>query len=656
MPSLETMLVDDTRIVESNDTTNVSEEEKDDTVYIDLTEEDTEQSISITLKHYHDGVMAKDDKYKCIIDANKPFWLLNFELTTWDTPNEIYFTFNGTVITKDQISKTPIELNMKDGDTIYVQGTIVLKEDISVNFMDEDGDVVTICGDVRHQTHILFDQYSAKKNMPLVLGRLIFHYSKQDGLPIQKQCQNSLAYLGISSGDTIYVVRKVPPPEDIDIIITDEIKEIREGVDPDSLVGQTILRDDSKLRGIIIETMKYDIGSVWVVEYSGGVKCQYTIEDITEGMQHYYDNAGVGLDLFDYIRHSFVNYRDGLDSLICEIGQLQNHGIDNEDKVALGLLKLEQELRRSLNFNMNIEPWTKYHPRRIQLGNPMLESLSNISAMKRSLFANEEKVVKPIIEAGELVFANSSDSLYPRWHQGIVKSYKEYKDIDGYGPRRTYSILLDNGDVLDDVEDYQVIKDKEYTLSKRIQESEWKGVTRVYDKESTDPWAREIGWYTVDIEGVEEAFEHLSYALRAYDINQAQIKGADLKESDLNIPWDWEGYFAERITTIKGDNSKDFHVFESALKEQIPLSICLFASYERIKDPFMKRLWKALIMSSQPNSIIVGELDPRRCWKEAYGHYLDGNLAQLKDSLYIFALRHICFENVSPIIFFMSFC
>ena len=67
----------------------------------------------------------------------------------------------------------------------------------------------------------------------------------------------------------------------------------------------------------------------------------------------------------------------------------------------------------------------------------------------------------------------------------------------------------------------------------------------------------------------------------------------------------------------------------------------------------MKRLWKALIMSSQPNSIIVGELDPRRCWKEAYGHYLDGNLAQLKDSLYIFALRHICFENVSPIIFLL---
>ena len=126
---------------------------------------------------------------------------------------------------------------------------------------------------------------------------------------------------------------------------------------------------------------------------------------------------------------------------------------------------------------------------------------------------------------GEAVYVKSREGISER---GKVRAYKEYEDIDGYGPRRMYSILLDKGDMLD-FEDYQVIQEEEYLLSKHIKQSNWKGVKRVVDKESTDPWARAVGWYTVEIEGVEEAFEHCQTALMAYDINQAQIKEDDLK-------------------------------------------------------------------------------------------------------------------------------
>ena len=256
---------------------------------------------------------------------------------------------------------------------------------------------------------------------------------------------------------------------------------------------------------------------------------------------------------------------------------------------------------------------------------------------------------KPIEKVGDDVYINSKEGVLPK--RGKVKAYKEYKDIGGYGPRRTYSILLDNGECRSDVEDYQVLLRKEYTLSKRVKESEWKGVKRVFDKESADPWAREVGWYAVSyIEGVEEAFEHLSDALEAYDIQQAQIKGDDLQESDLNLPWDWRIYFKARAS----GKSKDLQMYGATLKEQIPLTNCLFASYKRIQNPFMKIIWRALIVSSQPDTLLRG-LDLGICYKGTYIVYLDGFYDQMEYGLYVFALWHICIQNVS-LLWYAFFC
>jgi len=267
----------------------------------------------------------------------------------------------------------------------------------------------------------------------------------------------------------------------------------------------------------------------------------------------------------------------------------------------------------------------------------------------KSLLKNKStKVSKPIEKVGDDVYINSKEGVLPK--RGKVKAYKEYEDIGGYGPRRTYSILLDNGECRSDVEDYQVLLRKEYTLSKRVKESEWKGVKRVFDKESADPWAREVGWYAVSyIEGVEETFEHLSDALEAYDIQQAQIKGDDLKESDLNLPWDWRIYFKARAS----GKSRDLQMYGATLKEQLPLTACLFASYKRIQNPTMKKIWKALMTiwkalmySSQPGTMLQG-FNLGFIYKCNYINYLDGNLAQMEYGLYVFALWNICIQNVS---------
>ena len=65
------------------------------------------------------------------------------------------------------------------------------------------------------------------------------------------------------------------------------------------------------------------------------------------------------------------------------------------------------------------------------------------------------------------------------WEKGTITSYTEHEDIDGYGPRRVYSVKFDNGNLQEHIEDYQVTLEGEYLLSKRVKELDWKGVKRV---------------------------------------------------------------------------------------------------------------------------------------------------------------------------------
>jgi len=531
---------------------------------------------------------------------------------------------------------------MKDGAEVLAQGTIVSREDISVNFIDEDGDVVTIQAKPATLLSHLFEQYSVQKMLSLVLSQIIFHYSTHDGEPLHYSRVNTLAYCEIASGDIIYVQRKLHDTEGLDNI---QIPKVNKHP-PESFINQMIRNE---VNGSIVDVSHTESGTIWIAEmyYGKDVKMiECTEEDITKGIQlHYTATDGIGKDFVNYFLNDKRQYQT---SEVKRLGLLVDEldDIGDVDELVLSILKLQQEITRSLEFDLHIEPWTRGAYARTEKGTSIVrqdlsDDLADLSRIKRALLRKKStKVSKPIMDKGEVVYVKSREGVPKR---GMIKACKEYEDIDGYGPRRTYNILFDSGDLVQDVEDYQVMTMHEYTLSKRVKESDWKGVKHVCDKESTDPWAREVGWYTVETEGIEETFVHLSHAFKAYDISQAQTKGGDLKESDLNFPSNWSVYFNARASR----KSKDLQMYGATLKDQIPLTACLIVSYERIKNPTMKAICKALIHSSEPDSMLQGGIDLGFCYKCVYIDYLRGFNDQMKYGLYVFALWHICIHKVS---------
>lgn len=102
---------------------------------------------------------------------------------------------------------------------------------------------------------------------------------------------------------------------------------------------------------------------------------------------------------------------------------------------------------------------------------------------------------------------------------------------------------FDDGDDLDDIEEFYVFLKEEYLLSMRKldgnSESEWIGVKNVLDRKSIDKWAKIVGWYVASIDGQEQPFSLLSNALRAYDDHVVCCKGAKTERCDLNLPEEW---------------------------------------------------------------------------------------------------------------------
>jgi len=585
------------------------------------------------------------EEYSGTINSHEPFQTLHervcdkYSSLYWDWningygETKLKYIHDGKVITSYGICN--IDLNIKNGDTIYIEGA-PSPDPISVNFMDEDGDVVTIEAKPATLLSELFEQYSVQKSVSLLLSQIIFHYSKEDGEPLPTTCGSTLIYLEIASGDTIYVVRKLYDAEGLDNIQIPKVSNHP----PERFINQKIWTNEAI--GSIVDVSYTESGTVWIVETQklGEKRIECTEEDITEGMQLYYTaHDGVGKDFARYLLHIMRKHKADFEHLVSQYQQQQNEYND-----LLSVLKLEQEINRSLEFDLHIEPWMStaegvYIMR--QSLTSLRDFLSVLSRVKKSLLRNKSlNVSKSIIEVGEAVYVSNRGGIPER---GRVKTLKEYEDIDGYGPRRVYGVKFDNGDIQTDIEDYQVILEHEYTLSKRVKESDWKGVKHVCDKESTDPWAREVGWYTVEIEGIEETFVHLSHAFKAYDISQAQTKGGDLKESDLNFPSNWSVYFKARAS----EKSKDLQMYGATLKEQLPLTACLFASYNRIQNPTMKTILKVLIQSSEPDSMLQGGIDLGFCYKCVYIDYLRGFYDQMKYGLYVFALWHICIHKVS---------
>jgi len=99
--------------------------------------------------------------------------------------------------------------------------------------------------------------------------------------------------------------------------------------------------------------------------------------------------------------------------------------------------------------------------------------------------------------------------------------------------------------VIDNLEDVYIFNKEDYLLTIRLEKSEkkeWIGVRNAVDEESSDMWARSVGWYVANINGEERPFSLLSDALRAYDAHvvMQSSHNTDDKKSQFNLPEEWE--------------------------------------------------------------------------------------------------------------------
>lgn len=125
--------------------------------------------------------------------------------------------------------------------------------------------------------------------------------------------------------------------------------------------------------------------------------------------------------------------------------------------------------------------------------------------------------LKPLFIVGEEVVAawwdNEQRTGKSQWFPGKIKSYKTIDSSGTYGPLRAYGVEFDDGDELEQLEDYWIFSRDDYQLMDRVKI----GVTNVVDEECDDNWARITGWYVATIGDQEQSFSRLSDAMKAYD-------------------------------------------------------------------------------------------------------------------------------------------
>ena len=161
--------------------------------------------------------------------------------------------------------------------------------------------------------------------------------------------------------------------------------------------------------------------------------------------------------------------------------------------------------------------------------------------------------LKPLFEKGDNVYAawwdpdtDTKRRNKAEWFPGVVLSYEEASigASSKYGPTRLYHIMFDDGDELDNIEDYFVCSKTDYELTVKYKKPI--GVRNRRDAKSTDEWAKIVGWYEITGEdGKVQSFSLLTDAMRAHDaIVVRKHHGSHVKRSFLNIPEDYPELFA----------------------------------------------------------------------------------------------------------------
>jgi len=566
-------------------------------------------------------INEKTKKEECavIIGLNMPL----YDIFGFDThlQRRLRYIYNGENIT-NKADYPVISLGMKDGDKIYVRGVPPI---ISINFVDENGEIITLTSHSDVKVWRVLKEYSARKNMNSVLSQLLYFRWYFNGTLLMVSEDQTLTQLGITSGALIYFTVVYPTEEKINNLM-EGIGEYVGAMGSDYFIGQTIASREDGF-GRIRSCRDF----MWTVEFENGQEHQYTMEDLVSGLQRVYTNIGILYDLQSYLSGLVDKYASDAVCLANQIMRRDKMVVLRSLKMdIIKLFKIEQEIDELIMFIRKIKEFPHLKKKRVGLDGivgkkgdgldgivGILSKLqTNTNEIKKSIYQNHMYTItnKPILKVGESIYAHCQSN----WEPGVVESFSQ-EGVGEYGPCLVYNIKLDRGDTID-VNDGGVMCQDEF-LKRRVED--WKGVKHVCDKDSSDSWARNIGWYTVDVFGVEESFANIANALRVYDAQAVYSKGLELRRSDLNFPKDWDTFFTLASPAILGTGSVSAY---RVIKSQ-RLAIRLMIMEERLARPSLNDLF-----TSFHNGFFSNGMDPMnhddckfelgRRWKVALSHLI----------------------------------
>ena len=566
----------------------------------------------------------------------------------------LQFVYNERVISAEQSHSTPTDIGMENGDIIHVK---MSDKCIDIGIVDQYGKIVTISTRLNQPIGIILEEYSTRMELNSMFGRLLIYKFMYKNKNLTVGYSGTLAQLGIVSDDEVLITFTaiIPSQDDIDLVTN----SFPHNLENQYLVGQCLL-----VKLVSEEGESYDkqsFGRVTASEVDGSGMWTWTVEfpthtsvynksEMVKGLKLYYERGGIIFDLADYMTGLVNQHATDLELLSSSWvdGTSYKQVAEEARKIILKALEIEKDLYFTLIFVEKTSNYVQEVQRAFyaqQTGfDRMMDKLNKMvrlairirkGLMEKQLY----KVIKPVYEVGDSIAITAmcySDHDLSLILRGMVKAVKEYDDIDGYGNRREYSILLDSGDIMDDIEDYQVISIEDYKVSNYIKQSDWKGVKHVYDRESSDPWARERGWYTADIDGIEELFVHLSDALQAYDAH-TMLRYHTLQEDMLNVPKYWAGIIINIMER-----------FTDGLIEMVAHDyLRIMLVNERLIDPNMRRIGRSLLKWMGNELFKDPNISTDCSRRQAIGHYCDKNESKMTDSVYLLALKRQCIKTVS---------
>ena len=500
---------------------------------------------------------------------------------------------------EEQIKETSERLKIVN-EQIKIKREKLAKQLLHINFIDEDGEVLKVQAKESEGTAHVFDRYARQYHTPFLLSIVMYEFRYNGKLiPLN----GTIGSLGIDRSPIIYVTTKLPSKSDFDSRIVPIIPAIVEN-HPRCFIDNLLVSWDDQ--PIVIKD--YLNTGTFILVTPDGDTSQYDTDQFITLLQKYYSVLnGFYQDINLYLESLVSKYESQVQQLDTD------QRLDKPNAIILRMIKIRQQLYRLLSLissvtDMKLDSYSD----RLRGLLPILSDEMKMHVSNTSL----HKVKKPLLESEDVVrvkrWPNNDKTLEPSWEKGTIRSYTEHEDNDGYGPCRVYSVEFDSGECCSDIEDYHVIPGKEF---KYKDSHTGDGIKKIVDEDSSDPWAREVGWYTVDIKGTEETFVHMSDALRVI------MSGASMffnRPQHLSIREDYQ-------------------------QSVLYLRIDVLQLMDRISDPIMRRIGDILLQPAENKLALLYEVEQEGLlWRTALELYNDKQTNQMRDGIYKLALSKQC--------------